>query len=322
MTPQPLPAYLGSSPPTPDDIGFIDPSRPRIASWRDELVSRIAFSPSQSPASKRSTADIFSILRPGPPAMSTETQTPISQLLVVNSRRQSLAASEMLRIREKIRRQLRLSFVYPVVYVGMWLLPFVCDILEFKDLTSAPFGLGCVATTLAASQGAVDCWLFFTREKPWRHIHEYDGSFWGSLKFWSGWKGVRSKSREHGPGKTRDEMVRDSRAAYYRREDEMAQRRFEAVHSAKSGAYRRGRNWWEVEGLNGPIDTVQQEVRDPDENVASNLRQSSDDMTNSTHLSSPEDSKENNEIGEEPMRWSAHTINAQDESSIENGHEG
>jgi G protein-coupled receptor GPR1 len=321
VTPRPLPAYLGPSPPTPNDVEFVNPSQFRVTSWRAEFVSRVTFSPSHSPASKRSTADIFSILRRGPPDMSTETQTPISQLHLVTSRGQNLPASAMLRTREKIRRQLRLSFVYPLVYMGMWILPFVADVLLFEDpmTISPPFALGCAAAIFGCSQAAVDSWLFFTREKPWKHIHETDGSFWGSLKFWSGWNGVRRKRRKREPGKTRDEMVRDSRAAYHRREEELAQRRLVAVQGAQSGGDRRDRSWWEAEGLDGPIETVQEESADPDEDVESNSRQSSDDETD---LPSPEASEEKDEIKEEPLIWPAHTINAKDELSTENGQEG
>jgi G protein-coupled receptor GPR1 len=274
LTTQPLPAYLGGSLDhhnleshrrvMTSDIESVGPSRSRITLPRDDFITRVTFDPNQTPNSKPSKADIISILHRGPPDMETESTTSVSQLQLVNSRGQNPAVSEMLRTREKIRRQLRLSFIYPLVYMGMWIVPFVSHVLQYDDRFAVypPFGLTCVATISTASQAAVDCWLFSTREKPWKHIHGSEGSFWGSLKFWSGWHGVRRKRRQ-GPGKTREEMVREARAAYKRREDELAQKRLEVVQGVQTGEHRRERTWWEIGGVDDAVDTVQEETVDP-----------------------------------------------------------
>lgn len=280
--PRPLPAHLGSPSPR-NDVESVDPFQSRVTSWRDSLVHRVTFSPGQFPKSKRSIADLCGILSRGPPDMPTENPTPVSPLQLMNSRGQNLAISEMLRTREKIRRQLRFLFIYPLVYMGMWVVPFVSHALQYDDrfAMNTPFGLTCATTIFVCSQAAVDCWLFSTREQPWKHIPGSDGSFWGSLRFWSGWHGVRRRRRKfYGPGKTREEMVREARAAYQRREQELAQRRLEAVQGARSGEYTRGRSWWEAAGLDGAMSTVHEERSNQMEEVEASWG----DEMDSTHI--------------------------------------
>ncbi|KAJ8067720.1 hypothetical protein OCU04_003325 [Sclerotinia nivalis] len=172
-----------------------------------------------------------------------------------NPRGQGLAVSEMIRTREKIRRQLRFLFIYPLVYLGMWLIPFIFHILQFNDhfAVNPPFALSAVSTVFICGQGAVDCWLFSTREKPWKHIPGTSGSFFGSLKFWIIFVGKGKERQGHGPGKTRNEMAREARQAYKRRDEELAQRRFE-VQAGNGVTVDRGRSdrsWWDVEGVDG-----------------------------------------------------------------------
>ncbi|TGO66853.1 hypothetical protein BELL_0930g00020 [Botrytis elliptica] len=173
-------------------------------------------------------------------------------MYLVNSRGQDLTVSEMIRTREKIRRQLRFLFIYPLVYLGMWTVPFVFHILQFNDnlAVNPPFAINLLATVFICAQGAVDCWLFSTREKPWKHIPGTDGTFFGSLKFWVIFFGKGKERQGHGPGKTRNEMAREARQAYKRRDQELAQRRFEA-QAGNGVVMERGRgdrSWWDVEG--------------------------------------------------------------------------
>jgi G protein-coupled receptor GPR1 len=219
---------------------------------------------------------MFTILRQHPD--SADVPTPLSQLQLVNSHGQTYADAEMLRTRDKIRRQLRFLFIYPLVYIGMWILPFVSHVLQYDDryALNPPFALTCVTTISICIQAAVDCWLFSTREKPWRHIPGSNGSFWASLKFWSGWKGMGKRRVVPGPGKTREEMVREARAAYRRRDEELAQRKeqVEKGHAhAPTDATKRGeRSWWEAAGIDGVVDTsmspVAEEVSNPMEDIA------------------------------------------------------
>lgn len=197
----------------------------------------------------------------------------MSQLQLVNSRGQTFADAEMLRTRDKIRRQLRFLFIYPLVYIGMWILPFVSNILQYDDkfAVNPPFGLSCITTICICSQAAVDCWLFSTREKPWRHIPGSNGGFWSSLKFWAGWDGVRERTARTGPGKTRDEMVREARAAYQRRDEELAARRGGLAapkgHTPILPSKKMGRSWWEFSGQDGAMSPVTEDTSNPMENV-------------------------------------------------------
>jgi G protein-coupled receptor GPR1 len=196
----------------------------------------------------------------------------MSQLQLVNSSGQTFADAEMLRTRDKIRRQLRFLFIYPLVYIGMWILPFVSHVLQYDDkyAINPPFALTCVTTVSISIQAAVDCWLFSTREKPWRHIPGNNGSFWASLKFWSGWKGMRKRRVVHGPGKTREEMVREARAAYKRRDQEIAQQRKVHADGIQAEGTRKG-SWWETAGVEGVADLamspVAEEVSNPMEDI-------------------------------------------------------
>lgn len=96
----------------------------------------------------------------------------------------------------------------------------------------------------------------------------------------------RKRRKFHGPGKTREEMVREARAAYQRREEELTQRRLEAVRGARSGEHRRDRSWWEAAGLDGAMSTVHEERSNPMEDI----EVPSGDQTDSTH------------IGKQPLR--------------------
>lgn len=174
---------------------------------------------------------------------------------LVDSRGPNLAVSEMIRTREKICRQLRFLFIYPLIYLAMWIIPFVSHILQFNDdlAVNPPFALSTITAVCVCVQGALDCWLFSTREKPWKHIPGTGGTFFGSLKFWVIF---RAKEKEgqgqgHGPGKTGNEMAREARQAYKRRDEELAQRRSEAqAGNVMVGERGRGdRTWWDVAGV-------------------------------------------------------------------------
>jgi G protein-coupled receptor GPR1 len=227
-------------------------------------VHYISCESDQRPYSRRSMVDIFTPLsqRPG----GTDTPVQVSALQLVNSRRQNIAISDMINTREKIQRQLRYLFIYPLVYIGMWMVPLVCQILQYDNrfASNLPFGLSCVRTICICSQAAVDCWLFSTREKPWRHISRSNGSFTSSLRFWSGWKDASEMKIGPRPGRTRDEVVREVRAAYRRRDEEMAERRSDVSQAELAGdvAARTERMWWDCHtGL--MMTPVSEEITNP-----------------------------------------------------------
>jgi G protein-coupled receptor GPR1 len=256
ITPQPLPRITTNfvTSPNPGSVVSVDRSRSRDTSWQDGFVSRLTLSRPGTAYSKRSMVDIFSILRHRPGE--TEAPTPVSQLQLVNSHGQDLTSSEMMKTRDKIRRQLRFLFIYPLVYIGMWILPFVNHVMQYDDryALEPPFGLTVVTTICICSQAAIDCWLFSTREKPWRHIPDTDGGFFTSLKFWTGWNGTLNRRVKAGPGKTREEMLREARAAYRRRDEELAQRQSDAIAvGLQRNQTRTDRSWWESAGFDGAL---------------------------------------------------------------------
>jgi G protein-coupled receptor GPR1 len=261
--PVPEPGAANTLPPSPrDNMSLSSENREPLRSnesWIEFFARK--FSP---PISGRpSIIGMMSVLRRGPDGVS-EVPTPISHLQLFNSRGQNLADVEMDRTRNKIRRQLRFLFIYPLVYMGMWILPFISHVLQYNDrfATDPPFGLVCVTTVFVCSQAAVDCWLFSTREKPWKHMPGHDGTFWGSFSLASEWNASDGRTKsQHGPGKTRQEMSREARDAYQRRDEELAERRGESTviqrpeAAARRLDLRRGEShWWDRPGLDGAGD--------------------------------------------------------------------
>lgn len=143
--------------------------------------------------------------------------------------------------------------------MAMWALPFVSHVMQYRDTFAdrPPFVLSCLTTVCVCSQAAVDCWLFSTREKPWHHIpgNESNPSFFGSLKFWSGWTELKTRrnSKQHGPGKTRQEMAREARQAYRRRDEEMAARRTDSGNF-EAARVKQERSWWDGRAADGASD--------------------------------------------------------------------
>jgi G protein-coupled receptor GPR1 len=93
----------------------------------------------------------------------------------------------MTRQRARIQKQLRLIFIYPIVYVLMWLIPFVYHCMNYHDRWAMRplYWLTLMATICVAMMGFMDCLVFTLRERPWKHISNSDGTFWGSFVVWS-----------------------------------------------------------------------------------------------------------------------------------------
>ena len=165
-----------------------------------------------------------------------------------------------------IKRSLRFLFIYPVVYMLMWIIPFVSHCLQYSDKYSSnpPFVLTCFVTAILSLQCAVDCVLFSTREKPWRCIRGSDGTFWGSFSIWehdlrggreSGSFGIDRLFGDRETGKSQMEMNAEARVARERRDLEIEGMRRDwemTQRKRKESLDRRGgrldRSWWEVEG--------------------------------------------------------------------------
>ncbi|POS82660.1 hypothetical protein EPUL_005978, partial [Erysiphe pulchra] len=194
--------------------------------WFEMFVHRYSSTPTSNSITPDSNVEAANV-NPTIAVMS-RVSTVASMTQIQNSLSQITERAEMIARRDQIQRQLRFLFIYPLIYIGIWIMPFVSNIVQFDDryALNPPFLLSCITTVSIGIQAFVDCWLFVSREKPWRHIPGNNGSFWASLKFWTDWSGLAEMSANNsGPGRTRDEMVREARVAYQRRDDELAFRR-------------------------------------------------------------------------------------------------
>ena len=114
--------------------------------------------------------------------------------------------------RRAIQRQLRILFIYPIVYMLMWLIPFVSHCMSYSDrFAQHPiFPISLLSSFCQCFMGFADVSVFCWRERPWRHIPGSDGSFIGSFAFWRNlraesadtveWSRRESKAPRHVPG--------------------------------------------------------------------------------------------------------------------------
>lgn len=122
----------------------------------------------------------------GPPPVepdgnrSTDETSPLSHCPTENVQRQ------LIRQRARIHRQLRLMFIYPIVYILMWIIPFVNHCMQYHDKWAAHplFWLSLLSIMCVTLMGAADSFIFSLRERPWRHIAAADGTFFGSFFCW------------------------------------------------------------------------------------------------------------------------------------------
>jgi G protein-coupled receptor GPR1 len=202
---------------------------------------------------QRSNPSIFSILRRGPAMteggafLPSPEESPLSGLLSPGLLEDHLGLA---RNRDKIRRQLRSLVVYPLVYIFIWMFPFISHVAGYDDNfgTNDPFWLLCVSIISVSAQGAVDSALFTIREQPWRHRR---GGFFKSLKrrLRFDWRGGWRENRL--VGKTREEMLIDGRIARARRREEVAAERNFRQSVAVTVKSTRERDWWDLDMENG-----------------------------------------------------------------------
>lgn len=159
------------------------------------------------------------------------------------------------RSRDRVRRQLRLLFVYPAVYACVWVFPFASDILTFRrasadvgDVAGAtPLWLLVVSLLSLCGQGAYNAVVFWSRERPWRHVR---GGFWESfdVDFVRGWRFTLRKDS----GRTREEMFNDSARARTRRGEELTQEHeFRGSLSGRAPAAVGAMNWFDADVFAG-----------------------------------------------------------------------
>ncbi|KAI9686167.1 MAG: hypothetical protein M1822_003822 [Bathelium mastoideum] len=88
--------------------------------------------------------------------------------------------------RRAIIHQLRLLFIYPILYIALWLVPFILHCYQYNDYYAKypPFVLTLLAYFSLSIMGAVNGIVFNVKERPWRHISGSDATFWGSFCWW------------------------------------------------------------------------------------------------------------------------------------------
>jgi hypothetical protein len=101
----------------------------------------------------------------------------------------------------RVRRQLRLLSIYPLVYTLMWLIPFAhhCTMYIERYAQHPLWFLRLGATICISSMGFIDCLIFFLRERPWQSIATGEGTFRGSRMVWKS-----HKSKKTGTGQSQD----------------------------------------------------------------------------------------------------------------------
>lgn len=164
-------------------------------------------------------------------------QTAGNDLVLTQS---DINAPGTVKTREKILRQLRLLFIYPIVYVAIWILPFIVQLTGYGK--GAPYGMRLASIVFLCFHGLADSLVFCIKEKPWRHSQAYNQIFKRcNLQFW--------KRRQSAPdvgarvGRTREEMTLDSRFAKKRREQEQAE--WEMERQAGQETRRAAPQWWD-----------------------------------------------------------------------------
>jgi G protein-coupled receptor GPR1 len=189
----------------------------------------------------------------------THPPSPTSPLLTLTPTTDPTQAKQ----HKKTLRQLRSLFIYPLVYIIIWLFPFISHILGHDDSSVAtphnrppPAWLVVVSLLSLCVQGAADCVVFMARERPWRYAEGRGflvglGKRWG----WRRWFGLSSSSgggvggSSDGVGRTREEALVDGRLARERREEEVVFEREVLSRGGRAVSGRgmgRGREWWDV----------------------------------------------------------------------------
>ncbi|GAW10829.1 hypothetical protein ANO14919_001640 [Xylariales sp. No.14919] len=221
--------------------------------WKRRLT--VIRSHDSDSGSRKSLANIIAVLRQGPPAVrrageagAGDEQPSVSSPSVHLPTEESEEA--MRRSRDRMQRQMRLLFVYPVIYLLAWIAPFVAHVYGYDDVytsaytgfanssqqhhpdlalttipsppsytTSEPLALRIASMASLCIGAAVDCGFFSAWERPWRHLR---GGFWEglALRLRMHWICGGVGERTSGPGRSRDERVADERAARTRRERE------------------------------------------------------------------------------------------------------
>jgi G protein-coupled receptor GPR1 len=159
---------------------------------------------------------------------------------------QSVTGDVLHQSRRNMRRQLRLLFVYPLMYMITWIAPFVSNAHRLRPSendngNNQPYELIAASTASLCISAAVDCCFFIAWEKPWRDVR---GSFWEGLLH-----RLRIRRVQGMVGRTRDEQSRDARTALRRRTREATDLATAATQrrSTRGTGTTATREWWDAE---------------------------------------------------------------------------
>ncbi|KAH7561400.1 hypothetical protein BM1_02504 [Bipolaris maydis] len=180
------------------------PGRPPLVSIPcGQTVGQVEYDGSLHPCVSLSHTDILSASTPTLHAFPGASSTPELALLEPPSP----GLNRMIRQRARIHRQLRLTFIYPIVYTLMWVAPFVYHCMMYDDryVQKPIWAIGLISSFCIVSMGFVNCLVFSLQEKPWRGIATSDGTLLGSFFVWNGrndrWtRRLRGRSRSAGAG--------------------------------------------------------------------------------------------------------------------------
>lgn len=199
----------------------------------------------RNPLLTGSQVHLVAMLRQGPLRLEADNASVSTSSPVVALDQEAFESGGISRSRGRIRRQLRLLFIYPAVYACVWIFPFVSDVSKFNNALDQhnPFWMLVVSLISLCVQGLCDTVVFCSREKPWRHMR---GGFWETfgLDFLTGWKFSTRKNS----GRTREEMFNDGQHARSRREEELdRENEFRGSPGGRMLPTAGGVDWWDVE---------------------------------------------------------------------------
>jgi G protein-coupled receptor GPR1 len=154
------------------------------------------------------------------------------------------------RSRDKMSRQLRLLFIYPVIYILAWIAPFISFVYLFGHDSDSdqPYAITIASIASLCIGAAVDSCFYSAWEKPWRHLK---GGFWESLAM-----RVKLAHNKQAGGRTREEQLRDATTAIDRRNLEIAEHQASAARTRATPA-QQPREWWDADN-----DTTDDEATD------------------------------------------------------------
>jgi G protein-coupled receptor GPR1 len=157
----------------------------------------------------------------------------------------SVTEDSLRKSRDKMNRQLRLLFVYPLIYIIAWVAPFVSHVYKYQNPTGVsmqePYGAMVVSIASLCFGAAVDCIFYTAWEKPWRFSRV---GFWEGLAL-----RLRLRRRPRVGGRSREEQRRDASAAFDRRNVEQQDRQAAAA-MGRARTSRTPREWWDIEEQN------------------------------------------------------------------------